>query len=301
MTLVRVLRGLPASGKTTWTLQRIHRAPTGRIARINNDDLIASIYPTNQPGIRIPGITDFLTQTRLDLLHRLLNLDIDEIIIDNTNLHTGTVLGLEHATVEHGATFIVDDRFLRTPIDVCIARDQTRTHPVGEQVIRKMARQATRLTPWQHSAQPFPPITQNPELPGCVIFDIDGTLAHKHPDRDIYDGTLAHLDTPDEHVTRYARHLIAGGEVDVVIVTGRDARHRDITEQWVATHITPGLPLFTRAAGDNRRDSIIKREILERDILPNWYVHHAIDDRKQVTHMWRQSGIPCWHVAEGDF
>lgn len=300
MTHVMVLRGLPASGKTTWAKEQVAASPDGSVARINNDDLVASMFPV-RAGVRVDGLGELLAKVRLDLLGRLIAANVSTVIIDNTNLSTRTVRELEYAAVEAGATFEVDDRFLTVPVEECVRRDGLRDVPVGEAVITKMHKQAVKLQPWEYRAEQFTPVVRDDSLPPAVIFDIDGTLAHKHPDRDVYDGSLAHLDTPDGPVVDYARRLLADTDIEVIIMSGRGEEHRDVTEAWVNTHVGLGVPVFMRAAGDSRRDSIVKRELLEKHVLPNWHVTHVVDDRKQVVNMWRQSGIPCWQVDDGDF
>lgn len=300
MTEVIALRGLPGSGKSTWVRALAASSPAGSVARINNDDIVAGLFPV-AAGSRVDGIADLLHKVRLDLLGRLIAASVPTVVVDNTNLTARTVRELEFAAVEAGATFEVDDRFLAVPADECIQRDSLRENPVGPAVIEKMARQAAKLQPWVYTAQQFTPVVVDDSLPPCVIFDIDGTLAHKYPDRDIYDGSRAHLDTPDGPVAAYARALLADTDVEVVIMSGRGEEHRDVTEQWVATHIGLGLPLYMRAAGDQRRDSIVKRELLEQEILPKWNPTHCVDDRNQVVQMYRQSGLKVWQVADGDF
>jgi hypothetical protein len=238
---------------------------------------------------------------RKDLLKRLIASGVDTVIVDNTNLRVATVRELEHVTAECGANFVVMDDFLNVPVDECVRRDSLRDVPVGEAVIRKMARQATKLSPWIYTVEKFTSVVTDNRLPSCIIFDVDGTLAHKHPDRDIYDGSLAHLDSPDVRVVAYAKSLLADPDVQVVIMSGRGEEHRDVTQAWITTHVGAGLPMFMRPEGDSRRDSIVKRELLEREILPRWNPIHAVDDRNQVVNMWRQSGIPVWQVADGDF
>jgi len=59
--------------------------------------------------------------------------------------------------------------------------------------------------------------------------------------------------------------------------------------------------LLMRAAGDSRRDSIVKREIFDARIRDVWQVKGVLDDRDQVVRMWRALGLTCVQVAPGDF
>ena len=57
-----------------------------------------------------------------------------------------------------------------------------------------------------------------------------------------------------------------------------------------------------RKDGDHRPDHVIKSEVLETIVKgygkPPLMV---FDDRNAVVKMWRDKGIPCLQVADGDF
>lgn len=56
-----------------------------------------------------------------------------------------------------------------------------------------------------------------------------------------------------------------------------------------------------RSDGDMRPDVSVKRELLraiEREGFSPWL---TIDDRSSVVSMWREEGLTCLQVAEGDF
>jgi hypothetical protein len=52
---------------------------------------------------------------------------------------------------------------------------------------------------------------------------------------------------------------------------------------------------------DSRRDSVVKREIFEREVRDRYHVVGVFDDRMQVVKMWRELGLTVFQVAEGDF
>ena len=55
-------------------------------------------------------------------------------------------------------------------------------------------------------------------------------------------------------------------------------------------------------ANDNHRpDHQVKGELLDRLRADGWEPIMAFDDRNQVVRMWREKGIPCAQVADGDF
>ena len=63
----------------------------------------------------------------------------------------------------------------------------------------------------------------------------------------------------------------------------------------------PYLALFMRPYGDSRKDSVVKREIFEREIQSRYQVVGVFDDRMQVVRMWRDLGLTVFQVADGDF
>jgi hypothetical protein len=56
-----------------------------------------------------------------------------------------------------------------------------------------------------------------------------------------------------------------------------------------------------RAAKDNRRDDVVKRELYKRHVRDHFDVLFVLDDRTQVVRMWRSRGLVCFQVAPGDF
>ncbi len=134
-----VLRGLPGSGKSTFTLNALKTFP-GFIARINNDDLAAAIFGRAwTPEVKQSSL--ILHSLRNHIIENLFSLNgIEIIIIDNTNLNRSSFIQLEQVAKKFNAELIVDGTFLKVPIEECIRRDLLREHPVGEDVIRKLAK-----------------------------------------------------------------------------------------------------------------------------------------------------------------
>jgi hypothetical protein len=148
--------------------------------------------------------------------------------------------------------------------------------------------------------------------PRAVIFDVDGTLALRDETdpnvRAWYDWARVGEDLPNPAVVELAHmvvnqyHSPAGGPA-LLVVSGRDAICRDDTDYWLCDEYEIfHQGLFMRAHKDNRKDSIVKREIYERDIAPRWDVAWVVDDRQQVVDMWRDElGLTCFQVAPGKF
>jgi hypothetical protein len=145
--------------------------------------------------------------------------------------------------------------------------------------------------------------------PRAVIFDVDGTLALRDETdpnvRTWYDWARVGEDLPNPAVIELAHLLIAAqsaGGPELIVVSGRDGICRPETEKWLSAREVFYAELHMRAPKDNRKDSIVKREIYERDIAPRWDVAWVVDDRQQVVEMWRDElGLTCFQVAPGKF
>lgn len=131
------------------------------------------------------------------------------------------------------------------------------------------------------------------------IVDIDGTLALNNSGRSPYDDSRVHEDDPCPVITELVQML--SERYDIVICSGRADSCRTQTQDWLFQHKIPYMNLFMREAGDNRKDSIVKLEILDRYIEPHWDVRGVLDDRQQVVDAWRSRGLKVLQVAPGDF
>ena len=133
----------------------------------------------------------------------------------------------------------------------------------------------------------------------AIVVDVDGTLAHM-VDRSPYDPSLYHTDVIDEVVRDLANSYYLSGH-KVVICSGRDDTYRDATLKWLKDNHVLCSELLMRKAGDKREDSIVKNELYIEHIKPNYNVLFVLDDRNRVVKMWRENGLKCFQVAEGDF
>lgn len=298
---VLILRGIPGSGKTTWAKQYMSQMPPGMIARISNDDIVAMTFGTSWR--RQEGIADTLRKIRASLLKDLLlSPDVHEVIIDNTNLSVRTVGELQKIAHKHGANVFVLDSFLRISVEACIERDASRENPVGEDVVRKMHKEAQKLKPWKpvEAPEPIEPYVQPDwKVPGCYLVDIDGTLAIRG-DRGPYDWNKVGSDLVNEPVVSIVQTL--GDRNEVILLSGREESCRKDTEDWLENVAYVSGPLYMRAAGDHRPDYIVKNELFQEHIAGKYRVLGVFDDRDQVVDLWRNKlGLPTFQVANGDF
>lgn len=150
-----------------------------------------------------------------------------------------------------------------------------------------------------------------------IIFDIDGTLADithrlayvqtKPKNWKAFDQGVSD-DAPNSDIIRLQHRLTSmfKSSLDpyndhMLIASGRSDRLREETVAWLKKYNIDYDKLYMRKEGDFRKDSIIKREILDEMRADGYDPKIAIDDRQQVVDMWREAGLTCLQCARGDF
>lgn len=302
---VVVLRGLPASGKTTYVLECIAKSPEDSV-RINNDDLAAAIYGksnthhTAESSRTLASVRESMLKTFLDLPH------IKYIYVDNTNLNVDTVRALEKITLMRDHNFIVFNKFMDVSAEECIKRDALRENPVGESVIQKMDKQKAKLsTDWAYMNVPhIEEYFNDPLLPSAVICDLDGTIADGTGHRGLYEYDKVYSDRIKRNVLTDVINAASGGRL--IFVTGRPDSCREATNRWLRDALNlcmyPGTyDLYMRPSYDYRQDWIVKHSLFQKHIAGDFSIKSVFDDRNQVVEMWRKLGLQTYQVSNGDF
>lgn len=300
-------RGLQASGKTTRAKAWVAESPLQR-ARVNRDDLRTQLFDGWTGEHAQEGA---VTAVQHAAVTALLRRGLD-VVVDDMNLRSQYARALRALATAAGADFQVWD-LTGVPLEICLARNAARTAVVPEDVIRAahakfiapLKGKPMRLPDEPVDAAPAGPYVAPEDAPDVVIVDIDGTLADMGKGlpgrRGPYDWSRVGEDTPIEPIVRLVKDLLQAGE-RVVFMSGRDESCRSETEEWLAEHVEVYMPtLYMRPAGDNRKDSIIKRELFEQHIAGKFAVRFVIDDRAQVVRMWRAMGLTVLACADGDF
>lgn len=294
-----VTRGLPAAGKTTFAKAWVAEHPASR-ARVNRDDFRSMMF--DHPDYTWPQEAAVTEANRAAVL-ALLAAGRD-VVADDMNLRPRYVREWARFAAANGAGFEVIE--FPVAVEESIARDATRTRPVGEQTIRKMAQRYLVKGQLQPILDPAPDDVETPALyvakpgtPPAVIVDIDGTVALKG-DRSPYDLTRVHEDTKNAAVIE-AVHAADLAGMSIIYCSGREDTSREVTQAWLDTHVGIPAPLLMRAAEDSRKDSIVKRELFDAHIRDEYDVRYVLDDRQQVVDMWRSLGLTVFQVAKGDF
>lgn len=281
-------KGLPSSGKSTWAKHAQEVDPN--TIRVNKDDLRAMLHNS----VWSKGREEFVLKVRDFIITEGLK-NGHNVIVDDTNFAPKHEAFLKDVARKNCADFEIKDFSFETP-EVCIERDLKRTNSVGEKVIMGMYKQylATKPEVYEH----------NEKLPKCIICDLDGTLAHM-TNRGPFDWDKVVNDEPDfniwEILLRFNNVMPVSKKVQIIVLSGRDSVCRTKTMEWLGMFDIPYDKLFMRPKGDMRKDSIVKKEIFDKRIKNKYDVQFVLDDRNQVVEMWRNIGLTCLQVAEGDF
>lgn len=286
MQKIIMLKGLPASGKSTWAKEKINE--NSNYIRINKDDIRESITGkwTSKKEKIVISIRNSLIKTGISLGKN--------VIIDDTNLNPKHEQSLKTLAQELGVEFEVNDSFLKVPVEECVERDIKRDKSVGYKVIYKMYYDYLYQDPSKKI------VNSSNKKRRCVICDIDGTLAHNYGGRNIYDLTRVKEDTPDPLVCAVLDGLDSTFGIDyldIIIVSGREDDCRKETEEWLYHNMIPYKALYMRKSGDKRDDAIVKEEIYKEFIEPEYCVLGVIDDRNKVVRMWEKLGVKVMKVG----
>lgn len=137
MSELRITRGIPGSGKSTWARQQQAESPN--LWRVNRDDLRAMVqvlWPYGRPDCA--DYEDLLTALQLTAVRVLLDGGVS-VVVDDTNLDPDAVEAWHRVADRCGADLLVQD-FTDVPLSTCLGRDSLRPpgERVGEEVIRRM-------------------------------------------------------------------------------------------------------------------------------------------------------------------
>lgn len=139
----------------------------------------------------------------------------------------------------------------------------------------------------------------------AIIVDVDGTIAHNDGHRGPFDWQKVGDDAPIVGVIEFLQYICTNiPDLEIIFVSGRMDICAKLTISWIGKHL-PGIALnyqmFMRETDDYRTDQVVKEEIYRKYIEPYYNVIAVFDDRNKVVKMWRDIGLTCFQVADGDF
>ena len=193
MTSLKITRGYPGSGKSTWALGM----EMCEYVRVNRDSIRQQVFGLDGKGILTPKQENEVTKLEVALVEAALNAG-KNVVVDATHLRQKYAVQWADLAEKHGVGFAVED--FRVDVEECVRRNALRPadEQVPEQVIRDMAKRFP-INSWptikpsglyseEPPITPYVPVTTKPT---AYVFDVDGTLAqigggrnpYEHPER----------------------------------------------------------------------------------------------------------------------
>lgn len=246
-------------------------------------------------------VTEMVEHGIINAIKNKYNVIIDQTNVNIKNLKPFIKFCEKLADVE----FVLFDIDLETAID----RDSKRERSVGETVIKRMYKNYLDLINSdfdfnirKKKAYIVDNITWNPNinLPNAILVDIDGTIAHMQGKRSPFDWNKVNIDEVDEYMKETINVYHKSG-YKIIFITGRDGISYNDTFRWLKNNDIQFDYLYTKPCNDYRKDIITKKEIYDNNIKDKFNILCVYDDRIGVTEMWRNLGLKCYQVAEGDF
>lgn len=303
-----ICRGLQGSGKTTWAKKFVAEDLSHHV-RVNRDDIRTMLHDSVYD---VTANTELKVITARDVLIKTYLSQGMKVVCDDTNLKQSVVKDLVKLTNGHqGVDWDIID-FTSVPLAVCLTQNEYRKGTKGYvdpaviiETNQKFLKGKTLPLPIpdvNESILEVEPYHNTLELKAAIICDLDGTAFHMNG-RSPYDESDVYQDTPDYAVKRILSMYRKEG-FHVIFMSGRTEGCRDQTNRAIQDNLglfSDEYSLFMRSVGDTRKDSVVKLELFNEYVRNNYYIEAVYDDRDQVVKLWRDLGLKCLQVAEGNF
>jgi predicted kinase len=296
MQTITILRGLPASGKSTYAKGIIKLNPDS-YKRINRDDLREMF-----DGYHLSKENEKFVKKVRDLLILEALKSGKHVIVDDTNLSEKNINRIKQLSdiykKETGQSTEIIIKDFEVTLEEALSRDAKRDRSVGQSVIKKLHRQFYGDVGVEERGPTY--CVQDSTLSPAIICDLDGTLAIMNG-RNPFNATTCEDDLLNKPIAEIIKTYHNKG-TSIILLSGRTDNYKEQTERWLAKYDIPYHQLLMRRKGDSRKDSVVKKEIVQSEIQDKYFIRFVLDDRNQVVDMWRKElGFACLQVNYGDF
>lgn len=147
------------------------------------------------------------------------------------------------------------------------------------------------------------------EFKKAIIVDLDGTLAncdhrlhHLQKSPKNWSGFFEELgaDKLNLWCSELVKSMKASGYT-IILMTGRSDEYKGSTIEWLTRHKIEFDLLIMRAKNDFRSDTVVKRDLYQKEVAPHYRTLFCLEDRQSVVAMWREMGVTCLQCDVGDF
>lgn len=286
-----ILRGVPASGKSTWAKEFVSGKKDWVIVSRDEIREATGTY-------WVPSREDYISEVEEFQIRSAIKNNLN-VIIDATNLNPKTQEKWKNLAKELDVEIDFKDFFI--DFKTALERDNNRIRKVGKKVLEGFFSKyfPKELKDYYTDKRKFVPYDAKKR--DCIICDIDGTAA-LHQGRSPYDLKRVLEDKPNWPLLYILKEL--NKSFYIIFLSGREGTKQcyDDTMEWLCENFdSENWELQMRKKNDYRPDEVIKEEIYHNNIEPIYNVIAVFDDRQKVCDMWRNLGLLCNQVYYGDF
>lgn len=306
MTKLIILQGPPTSGKSTFAKQYKTYHPETVIVSLDKYREAREVYWLPKEENKITNLEKL--ETEIALTQGL------DVIVDDTNLNQKYLRKWYDIAQKYKAQLEIKSFYVPFKEACQRALNPDRKHEISKHELKKFWRKyfPDKLDEESRQTIEHKRIEINKRMPKCILCDLDGTVAWMQ-NRSPYNYTEVSNDKADPRMVQLLEQFLKDG-VHVIFLSGRtdDGNCRQHTHDWIVNHIkgsqkykwfkkVDNFKLLMRKKGDYRPDETIKSELYVENIKDKYDVMCVFDDRNKVVNMWRELGMLCCQVNEGDF
>lgn len=298
MSKIILCQGIQGSGKSTWAKAWAKEDPENRV-RLNYDDLrnmLGEYWVPNREGM--------LKVIEEAFLLKAVQKGYD-IVIDNMNLNPKTIAKYEEWATQNN--YEIQKILFDTPVDECIRRDRLRDNPIGEVVIKRTWNTYRNYIICESiKKMKDKELKQDPNLPHCILVDMDATLFLNTNGRPFYGDDLEPTDILKDESIPATIEIVKNYQATGKLVIGLSGRTdtKGIRACTIKQCENVGIhldALVLRPIGSRKRGDVSKKELFEENIKGKYYVDFVLDDSTKVVKMYRDLGLTCLQPNEGKF
>lgn len=298
---IKILVGATGAGKTTFAEYWLRTEPNWM--RVSRDDFrMMHFSNTNLSPDDESKITEMVDGAITALINKGIN-----VLVDATHCRVDYINSYLEKYIEKTN---ISFKVFEVPLEELKNRCKKRFEETGRYIPEKVTEKYFNELQYLKSSFDFTTrkrqkmenniFEQNTALPKAIICDLDGTLALMNG-RNPFDASKCDEDLVNTPVANVLKNYHQLG-YKILLVSGREDKFKEPTLRFLAKHQIPFDNLLMRKTKDNRKDSIIKKEIYNEHIIENYFIEFVLDDRNQVVDTWRKElKLPCFQVYYGDF